>query len=103
MSLLGRARPKVLTATTLLRQPRTIVTQTNVASKSYEHILPPPEIFAKKTTPSVESPLARKHGYAYWQHIEAWKDVSQEEFLSYRWQVSHRRAAWAYCVRCADE
>jgi hypothetical protein len=26
----------------------------------------------------------------YWQQIKPWKDVSAEEFMSYRWQVSSR-------------
>ena len=27
----------------------------------------------------------------YWQHIGVWKDVREDEFLSYRWQVSYSK------------
>ncbi|KAF2215652.1 hypothetical protein CERZMDRAFT_65121 [Cercospora zeae-maydis SCOH1-5] len=89
MRLLPRLRPRAWTAATTHHQPRTIITHTSVAGKSYEHIFPPPAIFAAKTTPPVEPPLVRNHGHAYWQHIGPWRDVPEEEFLSYRWQTSH--------------
>lgn len=25
----------------------------------------------------------------YWDNIPSWKDVSKDEFMSYRWQVCH--------------
>lgn len=33
-------------------------------------------------------PAVRTHATAYWRHIDLWKDVTEEEFLSYRWQAS---------------
>lgn len=34
-------------------------------------------------------PAAHNDSVPYWKHIRLWKDVSEEEFLSYRWQVSN--------------
>lgn len=34
-------------------------------------------------------PRIRTQSFPYWRHIGLWKDVSEEEFLSYRWQASY--------------
>lgn len=33
-------------------------------------------------------PSVRPQSMPYWRHIHAWKNVSEEDFLSYRWQAS---------------
>ena len=34
------------------------------------------------------APASKDASPPYWQHIKGWEDVTEDAFLSYRWQVS---------------
>lgn len=84
-SLTKGPRSRLLATTS--RTSRPFTTQAGIIDRSYEQVFLPPEVFAPKPAFVATAP-PRKRNHAYWQHIGIWKDVSEEEFLSYRWQAS---------------
>ncbi|KAF7192731.1 L-lysine 2,3-aminomutase [Pseudocercospora fuligena] len=68
------------------QRSRNFATQAGIVDRVSGSAFITPDLYNPKPNPLATA--TRPQGPAYWRQIGIWKDVTEEEFLSYRWQAS---------------